>query len=196
MPDVPLQLYDLVVADPPYSASDAERYGVAMVNRNKVMHELGERLPPGAFVVWLDQVYPMCTSVQLQPEARNRHLGIDQPSHPGTDNLPQGPVPLAIVARGLSSEMRLLSPGAPPGDLRERLMPAALSDDRSGSKSGYMHHLFARTAAMSTSTPHRFMSVGAARLPSNDEVLGYLVGADASPIAKLNQLNLQTMARK
>jgi hypothetical protein len=40
-----------------------------MVNRNKVIRELGERLPPGAFIAWLDQVYPMYTSVQLQPEA-------------------------------------------------------------------------------------------------------------------------------
>jgi hypothetical protein len=69
MPDVPLHLYDLVVADPPYSASDAERYGVLMVNRNKVIRELSERLPPGAFVVWLDQVYPMYDGARLRPEA-------------------------------------------------------------------------------------------------------------------------------
>jgi hypothetical protein len=43
MPGGPLRLYDLVLADPPYSTSDAERYGVPMVNRNKVMRELGMR---------------------------------------------------------------------------------------------------------------------------------------------------------
>jgi hypothetical protein len=68
MPDVPLHRYDLAVADPPYSVSDAEHYGVAMVNRNKVMRELAERLSPG-FVVWLDQVYPMYNGMQLRPEA-------------------------------------------------------------------------------------------------------------------------------
>jgi hypothetical protein len=33
------------------------------------MHELGERLSPGTYVVWLDEVYPMYAGVQLQPEA-------------------------------------------------------------------------------------------------------------------------------
>jgi len=55
---VPLELYDLVLADPPYSIEDAERYQTTMVKRNEVMRALG-RLPVGAHVVWLDQVHPM-----------------------------------------------------------------------------------------------------------------------------------------
>jgi hypothetical protein len=55
---VPLERYDLVLADPPYSVEDAERYQTSMVKRNKVMRALG-RLPAGAHVVWLDQVHPM-----------------------------------------------------------------------------------------------------------------------------------------
>jgi hypothetical protein len=55
---VPLETYDLVLADPPYSVEDAERYGTTMVKRNLVMRAL-ERLPAGAHVVWLDQVWPM-----------------------------------------------------------------------------------------------------------------------------------------
>lgn len=55
---VPLEKYDLVLADPPYSVEDAERYQTSMVKRNKVMVAL-RRLPQGAHVVWLDQVLPM-----------------------------------------------------------------------------------------------------------------------------------------
>ena len=55
---VPLEQYDLVLADPPYSVEDAERYQTTMIKRNKVMSAL-RRLPVGAHVVWLDQVHPM-----------------------------------------------------------------------------------------------------------------------------------------
>jgi hypothetical protein len=55
---VPLEDYDLVMADPPYSDDDAQRYGTTMVKRNKVMRAL-RRLRPGTHVVWLDQVLPM-----------------------------------------------------------------------------------------------------------------------------------------
>lgn len=55
---VPLGRYDLVLADPPYSVEDAERYQTTMVKRNAVMRAL-QRLAPGAHVVWLDQVLPM-----------------------------------------------------------------------------------------------------------------------------------------
>lgn len=56
---VPLEKYDLVMADPPYSVEDCEHYGTPMVKRNKVMQALGSKLSPGTFVVWLDQVLPM-----------------------------------------------------------------------------------------------------------------------------------------
>jgi hypothetical protein len=55
---VPLERYDLVLADPPYSVEDAERYQAPMIKRNLVMRAL-QRLRPGAHVVWLDQVLPM-----------------------------------------------------------------------------------------------------------------------------------------
>jgi hypothetical protein len=56
--NVPLADYDLVLADPPYSIEDAERYQTTMVKRNTVMSAL-RGLPEGAHVVWLDQVLPM-----------------------------------------------------------------------------------------------------------------------------------------
>src|ERR1039458_9326846 len=55
---VPLADYDLVLADPPYSVEDAERYQTTMVKRNTVLSALSG-LSPGAHVVWLDQVLPM-----------------------------------------------------------------------------------------------------------------------------------------
>jgi hypothetical protein len=59
MTRVPLERYDLVLSDPPYSVEDSVRYGTPMIDRNKVMAALGRRLPSGCHVVWLDQVLPM-----------------------------------------------------------------------------------------------------------------------------------------
>lgn len=56
--NVPLEQFDLCLADPPYSVEDCDHYQTTMVKRNKVMGAL-RRLPVGAHVVWLDQVLPM-----------------------------------------------------------------------------------------------------------------------------------------
>lgn len=66
---VPLEQFDLVMADPPYSIEDCERYQTTMVKRNKVMAALGARLTPGCHVVWLDQVLPMYRKDQFSIEA-------------------------------------------------------------------------------------------------------------------------------
>lgn len=65
---VPLENYDLVLADPPYSVEDCDHYGTSMVKRNRVMRAL-QRLKPGAHVVWLDQVLPMYRKDIFTPEA-------------------------------------------------------------------------------------------------------------------------------
>jgi hypothetical protein len=65
---VPLERYDLVLADPPYSVEDAERYRTSMIKRNVVMRAL-RRLPVGAHVVWLDQVLPMYRKDAFAQEA-------------------------------------------------------------------------------------------------------------------------------
>jgi hypothetical protein len=65
---VPLKRYDLVLADPPYSVEDAERYKTTMVKRNVVLAALSG-LPPGAHVVWLDQVLPMYRKDTFDVEA-------------------------------------------------------------------------------------------------------------------------------
>jgi SAM-dependent methyltransferase len=51
--------FDLVLADPPYSAADALNYGHPMINRRKVMHELARVTRPGGYMVWLDTTWPM-----------------------------------------------------------------------------------------------------------------------------------------
>jgi hypothetical protein len=55
---VPLASYDLILADPPYSIEDAERYRTTMVKRNVVLAAL-RGVSPGTHIVWLDQVLPM-----------------------------------------------------------------------------------------------------------------------------------------
>ncbi len=64
--DVPLEKYDIVLADPPYSEEDCLKYSTTMVKRNKVMQALGGRLQKGAHVVWLDQVLPMYRKDQFK----------------------------------------------------------------------------------------------------------------------------------
>ena len=56
---VPIEEFDLICADPPYSVEDSEHYEPTMVKRNKVMKALGKKAKPGTHVVWLDQVLPM-----------------------------------------------------------------------------------------------------------------------------------------
>ena len=66
---VPLGQYDLVLADPPYSVDDAERYQTTMVKRNVVMRSLASGMSAGARVIWLDQVLPMYRKDQWEIEA-------------------------------------------------------------------------------------------------------------------------------
>lgn len=66
---VPLELFDLVLSDPPYSAEDCDHYKTSMIKRNVVMQQLGGRLQAGAHVVWLDQVLPMYRKDQFSLDA-------------------------------------------------------------------------------------------------------------------------------
>lgn len=50
--------FDLILADPPYSAADAEKYDVPMINRGKVMHHLRAFAARRGNLVWLDQCWP------------------------------------------------------------------------------------------------------------------------------------------
>lgn len=63
---VPLEEYDIVLADPPYSVEDCDHYQTSMIKRNKVISALGNRLLKGSHVVWLDQVLPMYKKSQFK----------------------------------------------------------------------------------------------------------------------------------
>lgn len=52
-------MFDLILADPPYSPDDATHYGLPMPNRGKVMRELRRVATAGAVLVWLDTCWPM-----------------------------------------------------------------------------------------------------------------------------------------
>ena len=51
--------FDLVLADPPYSTDDAEKYGTPMPSRAEVCKSLRRVTKKGGDLVWLDQVWPM-----------------------------------------------------------------------------------------------------------------------------------------
>jgi hypothetical protein len=51
--------FDFVLADPPYSASDAEKYGMKMPSRLVVLRGLHDVVSRGGHVCWLDTVRPM-----------------------------------------------------------------------------------------------------------------------------------------
>lgn len=70
---VPLEDFDLVLADPAYSHEDTEHYGTPMVNRNLVLRTLGTRLRRGCHIVWLDQVLPMYRKDTFDTQA---HIGM------------------------------------------------------------------------------------------------------------------------
>lgn len=66
---VPLERYDLILADPPYSVEDAEHYQTTMVKRNVIMRSLAIGARSGTRVVWLDQVLPMYRKTEWRIEA-------------------------------------------------------------------------------------------------------------------------------
>lgn len=51
--------FDLIIADPPYSAADAKKYSTPMINRRKVLRELRRVSTDGGHLVWLDVQFPM-----------------------------------------------------------------------------------------------------------------------------------------
>jgi hypothetical protein len=62
--------FELICADPPYSADDAKRYGTAMVNRRQVMASLATVCAAGGFLVWLDTVWPQFSKQQWRTVGR------------------------------------------------------------------------------------------------------------------------------
>ncbi len=61
-------VWDLVLADPPYTAEDAKKYGTKMPNRRKVLKQCALAVRPGGHVVWLDTVWPQFSKKDLTLE--------------------------------------------------------------------------------------------------------------------------------
>lgn len=55
----PRRRFHLTVADPPYSAVDAEKYGTPTVDRRRAVAALAAVTRPGGYLAWLDTVWPM-----------------------------------------------------------------------------------------------------------------------------------------
>ena len=66
--NVPLEQYDIILADPPYSVEDCDHYKTSMVKRNVVVKALAKS-QSGTHVVWLDQVLPMYRKDEWEVEA-------------------------------------------------------------------------------------------------------------------------------
>jgi len=64
MPEEWAGRFDLILADPPYSADDAKLYDCPAPNRGKIMQSLHRVAKPGGNLVWLDQVWPMHRKAQ------------------------------------------------------------------------------------------------------------------------------------
>jgi hypothetical protein len=62
--------FDLICADPPYSADDAARYGTAMIDRRRCVAALAEVCRSGGFLVWLDTVWPQFSKRQWRTVGR------------------------------------------------------------------------------------------------------------------------------
>ncbi len=63
---IPHNIYELILADPPYSVEDCERYGCCMVKRNVVFKQAYNVLKKGGYLIWLDQVLPNYKKVEFK----------------------------------------------------------------------------------------------------------------------------------
>lgn len=54
------RLFDIIVADPPYTPEDAAKYGTKMPVGWKVFRQMRKIVPTGGTVIWLDTRRPMC----------------------------------------------------------------------------------------------------------------------------------------
>lgn len=67
---IPHDTYELILADPPYSVEDCERYGCCMVKRNVVFKQAYNVLKKGGYLIWLDQVLPNYKKTDFKIEGR------------------------------------------------------------------------------------------------------------------------------
>ena len=64
LPGAVSKRYPLVLADPPYSAKDAEEYGTPGLDRGRALRALAEVTETGGYLGWLDTTWPMHSKSQ------------------------------------------------------------------------------------------------------------------------------------
>jgi hypothetical protein len=57
--------FELILADPPYTQTDADKYNCKMPNRKNTLHECYRVLKPNSYIVWLDTVLPMYRKIEF-----------------------------------------------------------------------------------------------------------------------------------
>ena len=67
---LPLDFYERIYADPPYSIEDCEHYGCCMVKRNVVFNECYKIMKQGGILIWLDQVLPQYKKTEFKINGR------------------------------------------------------------------------------------------------------------------------------
>ena len=80
--NVPVEQYDLVLADPPYSTEDADHYMTSPVKRNDVMRALARSARRGAHRMARSSP-PALAQGYLRSHGRGRDRQVYQPSLPG-----------------------------------------------------------------------------------------------------------------
>lgn len=58
--------FDLILADPPYSDSDAKHYGTIMIKRKNVFRQACQLLTDDGYLCWLDQVLPPYRKIDVK----------------------------------------------------------------------------------------------------------------------------------
>lgn len=66
----PDRRFKLTIADPPYSAADAEKYGTPSVNQLRATTALAQVIEPRGHLAWLDMSWPMHSKRSLMTVGR------------------------------------------------------------------------------------------------------------------------------
>jgi len=70
LPRVAGRRWPLILADPPYSAADAAKYGTPALDRGRTLRALADVAEPGGALVWLDVCWPMHRRAQWRTAGR------------------------------------------------------------------------------------------------------------------------------
>jgi hypothetical protein len=78
------RMFALIIADPPYTATDAKKYGTPPLNKRLAISALAGVTKIGGFLVWLDTMWPIyrkdqweyCGAIELRRSTNHRIRGV------------------------------------------------------------------------------------------------------------------------